>query len=59
MLGNTIPTTPSVSARWYSRAKLDAHQRVRRAARRGQALKGYPPRAFTLTVKEGKLLRAL
>ena len=57
MLGNTIPTTPSVSARWYSQAKLDAHRRVRRAVR--LALKGYPPRAFTLTVKEGKLLRAL
>ena len=57
MLGNTLPTTPSVSARWYPRAKLDAHRRVRRAVR--QALKGYPPRAFTLTVKEGKLLRAL
>ena len=57
MLGNTIPTDPSVSARWYSQAKLDAHRRVRRAVR--QALKGYPPRAFTLTVKEGKLLRAL
>ena len=57
MLGNTIPTTPSVSARWYPRAKLDAHRRVRRAVR--LALKGYPPRAFTLTVKEGKLLRAL
>ncbi len=57
MLGNTLPSTPSISARWYSRAKLDAHRRVRRAVR--QALKGYPPRAFTLTVKEGRLLRAL
>ena len=57
MLGNMIPMSPSVSARWYPRAKLDAHRRVRRAVR--QALKGYPPRAFTLTVKEGRLLRAL
>ena len=57
MLGNTISNTASVSARWYQRAKLDAHRRVRRAVR--QALRGYPPRAFTLTTKEGTRLRAL
>ncbi len=57
MLNHTSLAPVSKTARWYPRAKTDAHRRVRRAIR--QALRGYPPREFTLVTKAGVQLGAL
>jgi hypothetical protein len=57
MLAHTMSATMLASARWCPQAKTHGHRRVRRAVR--QALKGYPPREFALTVKEGARFRAL
>ena len=57
MLVHTTVVHVSNTARWYPRAKANAHRRVRRAIR--QALRGYPPREFTLVTKAGTQLGAL
>ena len=57
MLAHTNLVSTSPTARWYARAKISGHRRVRRAIR--QALRGYPPREFTLVTKAGARLGAL
>ncbi len=57
MLVHTTLIPASNTARWYPRAKANGHRRVRRAIR--QALRGYPPREFTLVTKAGVQLGAL
>ena len=57
MLVHTNLVPASNTARWYPRAKVNAHRRVRRAIR--QALRGYPPREFTLVTKAGARLGAM
>ena len=47
----------SGGSHWYGKAKPSSHRRARRAIR--QALRGYPPRTFTITTKAGSRVGAL